>query len=879
MRSLLPRLQQPSRYLGIEQGSVHKDPAAVTLRVVLCFPDLYSVGMSHLGQKILYGIVNDRPNWWAERCFEPDADACRLLAETGTPLATLESDLPLKDAHCLGFSITHELCYTDVLNMLHLGGIPLRTADRPEDLKACPLVTSGGGATISAEPMAPFLDAMCLGDGEETFAELLEALEQARAEGMPRSAFLRRAAREIPGIYVPSLFEDDGSGRLVPVEADIPRPSRRIVADFDKAPFPAKQVVPIATVHNRLSIEIARGCTRSCRFCHAGFVYRPARERRVETVTRILKECLENTGFEEISFLALSCGDYSALRTLCDATLDHCANEQITLSLPSLRVGSIDDGIMERMSRLRRTGITLAPEAGSQRLRDVINKGVTEEELITHVQKLLEYGWRQVKLYFMIGLPTETDDDLRAIADLCQKVRLAGGPGRPRLAVTAALSPFVPKPFTPFQWADQIPLAEIARRVELVHGLFRHQRGLMMRWHEPKVSHLEGILSRAGRDMANVVETAYEKGAILSSWMEHFRIEPWLEALAQWGFDPDACIRGREVGAPLPWSHIESGVSEEFLVREWERAHKGLVTPDCRYAPCRQCGACDRKGGPSRLPHIRGQENHNDLVFPQRDQTANQPARDEKGRIVLREISTTPPQIEPELVQRAVTFRIWHEKLAESSWLSQLELQAVFDRALRRARIPMAFSQGFHPLPLMSFGRALPVGTGSLCEWFSATLRKPMEAAEVLAALAPCLPKGLRAYRADPVEWKERTLQAVRERFHITLDGEAARLQESFARLMEQATFSYTRETKKGPRTCDVRALVASADPATPDGGVTIVCDWSTGYLSPLLLSRAVLDEPGEADDLAARLHIVKTAQYLPGLPPEEGDPLAPRPY
>ncbi|MBO4296445.1 MAG: TIGR03960 family B12-binding radical SAM protein [Desulfovibrio sp.] len=870
MRSLLPLLREPSRYTGIEQNAVHKDPAAVSLRCALCFPDLYSVGMSHLGSKIIYGAVNANPAWWAERCFEPDAEACALLRRTGTPLATLESDTPLGDMDLVGFSITHELCYTDVLNMLDLAGIPLRTEERSEDLAACPLVISGGGASISAEPMAPFLDAMVLGDAEESLPELCRALEAAKGRGLGRSALLRELA-SIPGIYVPSLFQEEPDGSVSPRFPDLPRPSRRIVADFDKAFYPARQVVPIATVHNRLSLEIARGCTRFCRFCHAGVVYRPARERSVETVERILKDCLDETGFDEISFLSLSAGDYSALKTLCSRTLDRCAEEQISLSLPSLRVGSIDDSIMDRMSRLRRTGVTLAPEAGSQRLRNVINKGITEEQLLLHVQKLLEYGWRQVKLYFMIGLPTETDEDLAAIFDLCRKVREAGGRGAPKLAVTAALSPFVPKPFTPFQWVDQIPLDEIARRVELVHSLFRRQKGLVMRWHEPKVSHLEGVLSRAGRRMAGVVERAFRKGAVFQGWMEHFTLEPWQEALKEEGFDEQACIRGFAMGSPLPWSHIESGVAEDFLRREWERALEEKVTEDCRYHACRQCGACDRKGQASRLPRLGAEENRNRLVFPQRDQEPNQPRRDERGRIVLREISARPPQIEASLTARAATWRIWHEKLQESCWLSQLELQAVLDRALRRARVPMAFSQGFHPMPLLSFGRALPVGVESRCEWFSVTLRQTMPAQALLDGLNACLPRGMRAYRAERAAWADKALQAGAERFAVSLDGRSGEGIQCFLDFWQQKEFLFTRETKKGPRTADVRALVASLRAPGTGCDVEFTCDWSAGYLSPLLICKAVLAPLGPFEDLAMLLHIRKTAQFMPGGACEEG--------
>lgn len=907
MRALLPVLPGPSRYAGIEEGTCHKDPATVRLRVGLAFPDTYDVGMSYLGQKILYGIVNKRPQWLAERVMAPDREAGALLRKHNTLLSTLESDILLKDLHCVSFSITHELCYTNVLYMLDLAGIPLRSNARSQDLLACPLVIAGGGALLSAEPLTPFVDVMVLGDGEESLPDILELLEDALQKGLSRDDFLREA-RHIPGVYVPSLFRHNAAGGLEPLYADYTRPARRIVADLNDAAYPTRQVVPIGAVHNRLSLEIARGCTRGCRFCHAGMVYRPVRERSLENITTLLQECLAETGFDEISFLSLSTGDFSALKTLSHSVLESCSRAQVGLSLPSLRVGSIDDEIIEKMAELRRTGCTLAPEAGSQRLRDVINKGVSEEDLLLHIQKLLEHGWRQVKLYFMIGLPTETDDDLLAIVDLCRKVRDAAGRNAPRMQVTAALSPFVPKPFTPFQWDAQISQDEIRRRVYFVRDCFKGQKFLKMRWHEPAMSHLEGVLSRADRQMADVVEKAYHKGAIFCSWMDGFTLAPWQEALAECGISAESCIGAREPGTILPWSHLEAGVSEDFLLRERERALAEKITDDCRYGACRQCGACDTLAGPSRLPHTNLRDgnivpHHNRLIFPQRDQKAHAPARDEEGRLICRTVSSKPPKLAPELAVKAVQYRVWHTKTGGSAYLSQLELQAVLDRALRRAALPLAFSQGFHPLPLLSFGRALPVSVQSFAEWFALTLHKHLSPEEVMASLAPTLPPGMELLGAEKTDASRRTELAAFETFSIDVEGVAAQaIAGCFADFWTLERFEHCRETKKGPRSADIRPLLHAWQPPTSsDVGhtcgagqangttqadnaehlgtteqtnaakpilqgtasrtVTFEMDRRTLYLSPLLFCLAILRPLGDDDFLRPRLRLTKTAQ------------------
>ena len=879
MRDLLPLLPRPSRFAGIEDGACRKDPARVRLRMALAFPDTYEVGMSYLGQKILYGIVNAHEAWWAERAMAPDREAGAVLRANNAPLCTLESDTPLARLHCVSFSITHELCYTNVLYMLDLAGIPLRSAQRSQDLTVCPLVIAGGGALLSAEPLTPFMDLMVLGDGEESLPDVLHLLERALDHGWSRDQLLREA-RLIPGVYVPSLFAPGADGALAPLLPDYTRPARRIVADLNAAVYPTRQVVPVGAVHNRLSLEIARGCTRGCRFCHAGMVYRPVRERSLANITNLLDDCLRETGFDEISFLSLSTGDFSALKTLCHGVLDRCAREQISLSLPSLRVGSIDDEIIERMADLRRTGCTLAPEAGSQRLRDVINKGVSEEGLLLHAQKLLEHGWRLVKLYFMIGLPTETDEDLAAIADLCRKVRDAAGRGGPRLQVTAALSPFVPKPFTPFQWEAQISREEISRRVHLVRELFKGQKCLKLRWHEPAMSHLEGVLSRADRRMADVVEKAYHKGAVFCSWMEGFDLAPWLEALDECGVSAEACIGAREVGGPLPWSHLEAGVSEGFLQRERERALAEKITQDCRYGACRQCGACDTKTGPSLLPHTAATAkpdaalHRNRLIFSQRDQNAHEARRDAEGRLICRPQSSRPPQIAAELTLKAAQYRIWHSKMGGSAYLSQLELQAVLERALRRAGLPLSFSQGFHPLPLLSFGRALPVGVESRAEWFALTLHQALAPEEVAARLDPLLPPGMSVLRVDAVDKSRRTEQAEAEAFSLSLPTaeENAAVVRCFADFAALTSFPHTRQTKNGPRSADLRPLLRQWDAgyagladarAEASAAVTFVADWHTLYLSPLLFCLAVLAPLGPENHLRSRLRLLKTAQIF----------------
>ena len=596
MERILPRVQKPARYVGGEFNAVMKDKAAVDTRIAYCFPDTYEIGMSNLGMRILYGVMNNMEGVWCERCFHPWGDMEAEMRASGIPLYALESFDPIGEFDVIAFSVGYEMAFSAILNMLELAGVPLRAAERDESY---PLVIAGGTAMYNCEPIADFIDVALLGEGEDQVPELIELYRKARREGWSRQMLLREASR-LGGVYVPSLYEvsynDDGTVRAITPKDGAPaRIQKRIVADMDQAYYPVKTIVPSTEiVQDRITLELFRGCIRGCRFCQAGYVYRPVRNRSRELLARYARESVEDSGYQEMTLSSLSTSDFRPLVELCDELEPFCARKHLNLSLPSLRADNFSMALMERLQKGRKTGLTFAPEAGTQRLRDAINKNLTEEDLLESCRRAFSGGYNAVKLYFMLGLPTETDEDVEGIADVAAHVMHAWRESASNKArgvrITVSTSWFVPKPHTAFQWEPQISIEEYERRVALLRERM-NTKTVTYNWHPSPTSFMEAVISRGDRRMCAVLEAAHRKGATLDAWEEYFSLERWLEAFEECGIDPHFYAnRVRQHDEVLPWSHIDVGVSDAFLWREHERAYEGATTPDCR-TQCSGCGA------------------------------------------------------------------------------------------------------------------------------------------------------------------------------------------------------------------------------------------------------------------------------------------------
>jgi len=598
LERILRRVEKPSRYTGGELNMTVKDPSRMSVRFALAFPDLYEVGMSHLGSKILYEAMNQPEDVYCERVYAPWPDMEKQLRDHEMKLFSLETHTPLCAFDMVGFSLSYEMSYTNMLNMMDLGGIPLRSANRTDEH---PIVVAGGPCVYNPQPLAPFVDICIIGEGEEVNLELIELYKEYK--GLARQAFLKRAAK-IEGVYVPALYETLEDGRVVPKKGSgAPEVVRkRIVADLDKAVYPTAPIVPfLGIVHDRMMMEVFRACTRGCRFCQAGMIYRPLREKSMERILEIAKAQADATGYEEISLTSLSTGDYSNLNELEDKLEELLGCRRVAVSLPSLRIDSFGEDMARHSSNVRKTGLTFAPEAGSQRLRDVINKNVTEEDLLRCARIAFENGYSHIKLYFMIGLPTETQEDLQALADLVNKVAdvyysIEKSKRAPGLRIVVSTATFVPKPDTPFQWCGQITQEEIFQKQEFLRGALR-RRGVSYSWHASKVSQLETCFAVGGDEMADVLEAAYLRGCRFDGWDDHFKYDSWMQAFDDCGVNvTDVANKPRALDAPLPWDHIDCGVTKEFMLREWNKAQAEQTTRDCRQG-CNACGADCFKAG------------------------------------------------------------------------------------------------------------------------------------------------------------------------------------------------------------------------------------------------------------------------------------------
>jgi radical SAM family uncharacterized protein/radical SAM-linked protein len=836
--AFLESVAKPARYIGGEHGERRKPWHSVQARFCLAFPDVYDIGMSHLGYRILYKLLNDDPALLAERCYTPWSDMQAELIKRGELLRSLESARPLSDFDIVGFSLQFELTYTNVLGMLQLSGIPLRSEHRGD---RDPLIVAGGPVATHAEPLAPFIDAFAIGDAEELALEIAHSWAQSKRERLPRRAALLRLA-QLEGVYVPAFYRterDPETGLevvMAPTESDVPSLpiQRRLVEDLSKFPFPDDGPVggPEA-IFDRVSIEVARGCTEGCRFCQAGMIYRPVRERKPEEVIQTVLRALENTGHDEVSLTALSTADVSCISPLIKKLAEETAPKRVSLSVASLRAYGLADDLLDEMRRVRAGGLTFAPEAGTQRMRDVINKNVTEEQLLETAERVFSKGFDSMKLYFIIGLPTEEDDDVRGIIQVGKNaLAVAKRLKRHRAKITVSVSTHVPKPHTPFQWCAMDGADEVRRKQALLKEELGRERGIALRCHDGGASQLEGVFARGDRRLADVLERAFSRGASFDSWEERLRLDVWEEAFAFHGIDPAVYLGTLPISARLPWDHFDIGLEPTFLSREYQKALKNRLSPPCgkaagmfihhtnvsdasadgRRLVCYDCGvACDM--GKMRTERISFLENMGALTSSVQAGPRLPLLHEAGGSNPL----SRSPELErpPQPGERHERWRLSFEKLGASALLGHLDFMRELGRVIRRAGLHPVYSQGYSPKPRFTFGPALALGVASLDEKIEVDLiDAPDSAEQMLAQLQRASGAGLRFVSAERLEPGAASLgrAVVGARYIIFFprsEGlDAAHLEAKIAAFLQRDRTVIKRTVKGIGRLIDVKARV-----------------------------------------------------------------------
>ena len=848
---ILPLVAKPGRYVGGEQNIIVKEDSRVDTRVALVFPDVYELGMSYLGFQILYHLLN-REEWLAaERVYAPWSDMEALMRERGIPLHSLETKRALSEFDVIGFTLQYELHYTNILNLLDLGGLPIRTEDRPE---ALPLVLAGGPCAFNPEPLAPFVDAFLLGDAEEAAFEILRLVRIAKHEHYDKATLLKELAT-IPGVYVPSLYVEmrDAQGRLQsvePIEDDVPRVVEgRVVEELRPEFYTDRPLVPLLeTTHDRLSVEIMRGCTRGCRFCQAGIVYRPVRERPVSELVEHVKRALDATGYDEVSLVSLSTSDYSQLGQLLASLSVTLRERMVNFSFPSLRPETFTPEIAAYARNVRKSGLTLAPEAGTERLRNVINKTNTNEDLLRAVDLAFREGWNLVKLYFMIGQPTETEEDLQGIVDLVHEVVRIGRryPGQRR--VNVSVSPFVPKAHTPFQWERQASPEEIREKLRYLLDRIRWPN-VKVNWREAEVCQVEALLSRGDRRVAEVLERVWRAGARHDAWNEHFRFERWQKAVEESGLSFEEFTRAFELDEVLPWQHISKGVTAQFLKREQRKAYQGRTTDDCKTGVCNACGLMEHKV--CREIIARGKKSAKKAAEPAASVAAaassQQPPAGLFGRGRKKIRDTAPPT--------PVVYRLHYRRGEEVRFIGHLDMVRAFERAFRRAHLPLAYSQGFNPRPKVSYGPALPVGMTSEAEYLDVTFQT-RPAGDLVVAVNRFLPPGVKVLEARRLAGKTRALTALIDRIEYEVEFDEPRdvrdLRQRILAFLARREIIVQRkrmDPKKGEKISEVniRSFVESIETIPKGRGLRVltrVVEGRTARMDEVL--QELLEEPRE---------------------------------